>query len=435
MGQYHAKLSPSSASRWTECTASIRMQEGRPDSSSEASRQGTACHQLCAEVLEDNLSVESYLGREMWFTGRQEHWVDEWPAALGKPEHVVKLDRAMIDACDVAVDFVREQVQLTGGTLEVEQRVPIGHFTGEEGAGGTSDVVIITPDTIYVWDFKFGRHKVEAFDVIEPARGDKPPKRRANLQAACYALGAMEKFGWLYDFKHVHMGIIQPHLTHISEYTCSIDELLEVQEFLRVKAEETRANPQFKPSYDACHFCKAKGPDCVAQTEFVRSVVQSAQASGFGDADTPRLGDLYDLIPMVQDWCKAVGERVWSDLEAGRPVTRADGLSYVFVIGKKGNRQWEDEADAEQMLKHFRLRNDEMYVSKVISPAAAEGLAKVKKKGPPPLLNKSQWDKLQTLIVQAPAGKSIALETDTREALPGSVSGFVDVAEDCSDLF
>lgn len=434
---YHAKLSPSSAARWTECTASINAQEGLPDTTSEASRQGTACHQLCAEVLEHNGEVQSYLGREMWFVGREEYWREEWPHTDVAPEHVVKMTEEMLDACDTAVEFVREQVRLTGGQLEVEQRVPIGHFTGEEGAGGTSDVVIITPHTIYVYDFKFGRHKVEAFDVVEPARGDQPPVRRANLQAACYALGSMEKFDWLYDFKHVHMGIIQPHLNHVSEYSCSVDELLQVRDFLQVKAEETRTNPQFKPSRDACHFCKASG-NCEAQTKMV---VETALI-GFGDA-TPepapvavsRLGQLYALVPMIQDWCKAIGDRVYEELNAGRPVVRDDGLAYTLVTGRKGNRQWDDEADIEATLKHFRLRKDEMYNLKLKSPADLEKMAKVKKGGPPPIINSQQWKLLQSRITQSEGGKSIALETDTRPKLPSSAEGFVDVAaDDCSDL-
>jgi hypothetical protein len=64
---YHAKLSPSSAHRWTECTASINAQEGIPNKNSEASMQGTCCHQISAEHLDQLEPLPSYLGRKMIF--------------------------------------------------------------------------------------------------------------------------------------------------------------------------------------------------------------------------------------------------------------------------------------------------------------------------------------------------------------------------------
>lgn len=73
MGSYHAKLSPSSADRWTSCTASINAQEGIPNTNSDASRDGTCCHQILAECLENpELDLQSYLGRVMeWHWARR----------------------------------------------------------------------------------------------------------------------------------------------------------------------------------------------------------------------------------------------------------------------------------------------------------------------------------------------------------------------------
>ncbi len=75
----HAKLSPSSADRWTTCTASIDAQEGIPNESSEASREGTVCHQIQAECLENSeLDLQSYLGRTYnFYTDGTEGWSDE----------------------------------------------------------------------------------------------------------------------------------------------------------------------------------------------------------------------------------------------------------------------------------------------------------------------------------------------------------------------
>ena len=44
------------------------------------------------------------------------------------------------------VNNVRSIVNATEGILLVEQRLPIEHMTGEDGATGTADAVILTPD-------------------------------------------------------------------------------------------------------------------------------------------------------------------------------------------------------------------------------------------------------------------------------------------------
>ncbi len=59
-----------------------------------------------------------------------------------KVAYAVVVTEPMVDAVHVALNFIRQVHHLKGGTMEVEQRVPIGHITGEPGAGGTSDVIL-----------------------------------------------------------------------------------------------------------------------------------------------------------------------------------------------------------------------------------------------------------------------------------------------------
>lgn len=404
---YHAQLSPSSAARWTSCTASINATRGVPDNTNSASREGTCGHQIGAEVLE-GADLASYLGRTMYFKGREESW-----SPIADHDYVVTVSQDLLDAVSIYVNYVRERQALTGALVEVEQRVPIGHFTGEDGAGGTSDAILLIDPTIEVVDAKFGRHKVDAFDTLPDGT------QRMNLQLACYALGALEKFEWLGDFQHVTATIVQPFLNHISSFSCTIDELLRLRDWLAERAEATRSNPVFAPSTDACHFCKASG-NCGPQTEFVRKVA----LDGFSDADpaAPTLGTLYSLIPMVERWCKAIGDRVFDELSAGRAVTRDDGLSYVLGAGRKGPRKWADAAAVEKQLKHWRLTKDEMYEHTLISPSTAEKLAKHG------TLRPKQWSDLQGSITQSDGRKSIVLETDSRPKVAHAAEGFDDVS-------
>ena len=460
MGSYHAKLSPSSADRWTSCTASINAQEGIPNTNSDASRDGTCCHQILAECLENpDLDLQSYLGRVMsfWEHPESESSGEDWHDVLPVEhfDHTVEtssltVTQEMLDAVHSALGFVRQRVAHTGGTLLVEQRVPIGHFTGEEDAGGTSDVILMYGTTIEVMDAKFGRHKVQAYEVITPAHTDivtneaVPEVVRGNLQMICYALGAYEANDMFYGFTDVVMTIIQPNIHHVSSYSCSVAELLKLRDFLQAKANETRDNPQYVATPDNCHFCRASG-SCAAQTQ----AVITTTLDGFDDVDKakPRvvrenaLGSLYAVIPMVADWCKAVEARVREALLQGLPVVRNDGVAYHLVEGKMGARAWRDETEAETALKSMRLKQEQMYTRSLISPAAAEKLSQVKKvkKGetaPPPPLGATQWNRLQQHITQSKGQPAIALETDPRPAAALAAAGFDDVPDaDNSDLF
>lgn len=453
---YHAKLSPSSSDRWTSCTASVNAQEGIPNESSEASRDGTMCHQIAEEVLRDHTDPQSYLGRKLvfWATkdSRGEMWADA-PDTHGPVivEAELTVLQEHIDAVVTATEFVQQLHTLHGGELEAEQQVPIGHFTGEKGASGRSDVILMTPKRIITVDFKFGRTKVYAYEVLEPAGTDiitgkhVPEVVRGNLQMSCYALGAIEKHGMFYDFEHVTMIIAQPFVQHVSEYTCTVEDLFKVRDFLAEKAEETRVNPQFVPSSSNCHFCRASG-NCAAQTEAVAALA----LDGFTDLENAAparqpdymLGNLYALLPMVSDWCDAIAKRTRDALSAGLPVTRDDGLSYKLVAGKMGGRDWVSEEKAEEAMLSMRLGKDVMYERKLLSPAKLEKFAKAKKvkkgeQAEPPVIGPTKWERLKKLITQERGQPVIAIETDPRPAV-SSTDGFDDVGSDTdlnSDLF
>lgn len=460
MGSYHAILSPSSADRWTTCTASVGAQEGIPNESSEASRDGTMCHQMSEEILRDDTHAQDYLGKVMVFWRHDESdsagedWRDTCSDRMLQECEIraeITVTQEHIDAVVTGTEFIKQLHTLHGGELMAEQRVPIGHFTGEQDAEGTTDVLILTEKRALIGDFKYGRNKVYAYDVLEAEHTDfitkihVPEKVRANLQMASYALGAIEKYGLFYDWTHVTMVIVQPFIGHVSEYTCTIEELMEVRDFLAVKAEETRTNPQFVPTVSGCHFCRKSG-DCAAQTEAVAALA----LDGFTDLEhaTPArqpdymLGNLYALLPMVSDWCEAISKRTRDALSAGLPVIRDDGLSYKLVEGKMGGRAWVDEEKAEATMHSMRLGNDLIYERKLLSPAKIEKFAKAKKpkKGEqpiPPAIGPTKWERLKKLIKQERGQPVIAIETDPRPAV-SSTDGFDDVGTDAdlnSDLF
>ena len=83
---------------------------------------------------------------------------------------------------------------------------------------------------------------------------------------------------------------------------------------------------------------------------------------------------------------------------------------FKLVQGRTGPRQWKDAAEAETMLKAMRLKVEEMYDLKLISPTTAEKLKKAGAIGP------RQWTKVEALVTRSEGALSVAPEADPRPA-------------------
>ena len=407
---YHASLSPSSAHRWTDCTASVGAQADRPNTTSEASRIGTCGHQIGEECLKTGADPQSYLGRVMGFTADGEDWVDKLP---DMPLHEVRVTQEMIDGVTAYVNYVRNVVATTGGELVVEQAVPIGHITGEPDATGSADAIVLTDDSLTVIDLKMGRSPVKAYDKL-PDGGT-----RMNMQLALYNLGALHEYGLLRDIRTVKAIIVQPMIGKVSEYECTVGELENFGRWLSERAAATKTNPEFKPINDNCFFCKAR-MDCHARN----AVALETCLDGFEDVPTAKikvipiakLGDIYAKLSFIRAWADDVEQKVFDELKANRPVVTSQGARLKLVEGKQGNREWDNPAEVEQMLRDFRLKDSEIYKRKLISPTEAEKIAVTKKgkteeKKP---IGKTQWARLAPKITRKPAKPEIAFHDDPR---------------------
>jgi hypothetical protein len=421
----HAILSPSGFKALMLCPAKPAMEQGLPDERSEYADEGTAAHFLGSTCLELCENATAYLGRSVFVSEAFTGWIAQAPAEALNTGRAFKVNAEMVDAVQVYLTTVRDRVaayELLGASVElhVEQSLPIGHITGEDGAEGTGDAVIIAafPDghaVIEVGDLKYGKGvEVDAFD---------------NPQLKMYGLGAMEKFGLVYDFTEVVTWISQPRINiQASECKYTAEEILKwsaeasqaaatAYGLLNYGNEGIDVDFHCKPHPDACRFCKAKG-HCGALAKGVETAL-SAEFTDLTTADKVEkdaivdrlvkaapvdvLGAKMDAVELVEMWCKAIRARVESQLLAGVPVA-----GYKLVQGKRGNRAWTDAEDAEAMLKGMRLKKEEMYEFKVISPTTAETVLKASPK---------RWAKVVKLITQSDGKPSVAPISDKRASL------------------
>jgi hypothetical protein len=389
----HAKLSPSGAHRWMRCAGSLYLESAFPRSSSKFADEGTAAHELAAWALESGNDAAAYIGRIIDVDGN---------------EFVVDAD--MASHIQVYLDNVREFA--IDSQLLVEQRVEFSEHVGVPESFGTSDTVILKGTEIQVHDLKYGKGvKVDA---------------EQNEQLMLYALGALSEFGMLGDFDRVVMVIHQPRLGHVSEWSCTVAELLEFAKTAKkaagvcidIIATEIIGNEDLTPGEKQCRFCKAKAT-CPA---LARQVEQTVGAD-FEDIEVTKtrvtlfkedaefikpsvIASHLEAVDLIEDWCKAVRAEAERRLLDGQDVP-----GFKLVEGRRGSRKWTNEVEAEATLKSMRVKHDAMYDYSLISPTTAEKLAKAEVLGP------RQWSALQSFITQADGKPSVAPASDKRPAL------------------
>lgn len=442
----HAVLGPSSAKRWSSCPGSVVLCEGRADSAGYHAKWGTAAHELAAIMLEPwsgeeltadliqgvfDLNAESYLGRVFTVEGED-----------------FEVDGDMATCVNDYINYLTTLID-PGDILLVEQELPIEHITGEKGATGTGDAVIIktAAKQIVAADLKTGRGvTVYAED---------------NPQCTMYTDGAIYAYEPLYGpfdgWERVN-AIIQPRIEHYDvEYVSEVKHLSRIGalQFAAERVDGARVaavlcdplsdegwiGEYLDPGPAQCKFCDAKAicPALRGEVSGALSSTAPADRDDFPDLSLPKqaaaatpsentdagaLSEALRAADLVEAWLKAVREEGFRRAMAGDDVP-----GFKLVMGKRGNRAWTDADAAEETMKTARLKVDEMYDRKLISVTTAEKLLKGRPK---------VWGKLAGLIGQSEGKPSLAPESDPRpryNPVVATAEDFPELGEDEVDPF
>lgn len=394
----HAKLSPSSSARWLTCPASAVMEVGKPNTTSEYAAEGTAAHYLAEQSLLGN-----EVSLHLTVTARGE--VLENHRTKDAESYSFTVDSDMAEYVSQYTSLVRSVQDATNGELLVEQRLSLEAITGEKGAKGTADAVIISVDEVVVIDLKYGQGvQVEAEE---------------NTQLMMYGLAALQTFDFTGDLKTVRMIICQPRRHHTSEWSIEAEELKAWGEKVKQTAkliqsldENSDLNGLFKPSESACKWCKASA-ECRPYAEFVHKTImeefitlQSPLRPSEAKLNNEMLALMFERLELIKAWVKTIEGATFERLTQGEQVGE-----FKLVQGRSGARRWSLDNQAEAKLKEAGLEDDSLFKKKLISPTDAERLAKSGK------LSQDDWQTLQDLIVKPEGKPVIAPGHDKREAI------------------
>lgn len=274
----HARLSPSSASRWIACPGSVRLTEAVrqivPESTTPWSAEGTQAHEFAAIAAAKALRVTPPDN------------VDALRARLTtEGVSATSLDEMVRHAEEWGALMFERAAQMTYPVGHVEVRMP----TGIKGIYGTADAVIVGAGEMVVADFKYGK------GVAVNAVG--------NAQLRLYALGAVNTFQTLSDIDQVTTLVHQPRLGSVSTETLSVTELKAWRdEVVKPAARAAESDdPPYHPSAETCRFCPALGW-CTARASQVLDI-EIADATVL---DAGALASALDAVEGVDAWAKAL---------------------------------------------------------------------------------------------------------------------------------
>lgn len=423
MPDAHSLFSASGAEGWSTCHGKIAMEQGRRTSSAYAD-EGTAAHTLAETVLQDRIAggrttCAKFLG-------------DVITVESGRKFTVTK------DMVEYVDDFVDRFIAETEGPqalrfseMRVHYHTTLGTLPGE--AFGTSDAGASVGDTLVIDDLKYGMGvRVDAED---------------NPQLRLYALGLMHELELIADPAQVRMIIHQPRLDHWSEETLSVKELRAwgqeiAKEVPKVKAALTLAGSTKSadvpkalmdagyliPSEKACKFCDGK-PFCPALAGLVVQAVSggAATANDFDDltvdgpAEVAQYGDNFIRVSASLLWATDIWQKaVRAEIDRRVLVQGKSVEGFKVVAGKKGDRKFNDEARAEELIRSARLPAEKTHnPAKLKTPTQLEKAIKAQ----------PVWLQLQAMITQADGKPSVVTLDDPRPAI-----AHVATADDFEDM-
>lgn len=323
----HALLSPSSSSRWLNCTPSARLAETAENKSSVYAEEGTLFHEICEYCL------------AQWNAGvwEPDPFGEELPEL--KDDHLIHplFKQEMFKHARNYCDFVMNEnynLEKSDGACKMllEEKVDISEYA--PGCFGSVDCQLVGRDTLIVIDLKYGE-------------GVKVYAER-NTQMMLYALGAIKGKP---SIKTVRLVIAQVRLNHFDVWEISANDLLQwADKVLKPTAKKAFAGKGEQKLGDWCGFCPVKA-QCRKQYE---AVVNDFDRYEYPELLTEdEICDLIEKIDKYKGWLESVNKFVYDEALRGHK-----WKGYKLVAGRSSRVITDEEAIRQDLLTKKYLEDE-----------------------------------------------------------------------------
>lgn len=323
----HALLSPSSSSRWLNCTPSARLAETAENKSSVYAEEGTLFHEICEYCL------------AQWNAGvwEPDPFGEELPEL--KDDHLMHplFKQEMFKHARNYCDFVMNEnynIEKSDGACKMllEEKVDISEYAPE--CFGSVDCQLVGRDTLIVIDLKYGE-------------GVKVYAER-NTQMMLYALGAIKGKP---SIKTVRLVIAQVRLNHFDVWEISANDLLQwADKVLKPTAKKAFAGKGEQKMGDWCGFCPVKA-QCRKQYE---AVVNDFDRYEYPELLTEdEICDLIEKIDKYKGWLESVNKFVYDEALRGHK-----WKGYKLVAGRSSRVITDEEAIRQDLLAKKYLEDE-----------------------------------------------------------------------------
>lgn len=384
-------LNPSSADRWTTCTASPQFVMDNhdkipPSSDTIYNMAGTTAHEVAAAFLQGREPLPANCKGEIDADMLMHGW--------NYSEYVLSL---------------REQ----GSRMLIEQKLPLWYMPARNCI---VDAAVVNKSSLHIIDYKYGEGV-----VVHPER---------SLQATIYAqtIGSTMLPFPADDFP-VFVHIYQPRGRagetgpgHVWETTWG--EIAEIAQEINEKAALIQAHHggilatgsvkslEFTPSDKACQWCPAKG-FCSARQASLAEGFEVIEVSPLPNPSTLSMDQVQKILRHKDQMVSFLNDvEQWAEdfLKSGGMIP-----GYKLVMSRGGNRYWSDPKKAADLLvSETILKRHEVIEEKTIGPAVAEKL-----------IGKGKFSaELSALIAKPPGSPVLAPVEDRRDAITNAVEAF-----------